>query len=392
MYQGWKQIVVAMLVLSGAVAVAEASSIESINAVIAKNTYKNLASYPASMTAEEIHKERYHYRMNRELYLEGRPIGDRGDIIWNDTIGPEPATYQVGYGVVTSPSNMRSFPVWQGVYASPRDTRSDLWQETKINYGSPVRILQKNIKGNFYLVESEGYRGWLPRNVVGVTDRKQWLQFYRPQQVGVVTATNYLLDDRELCQMGTTLPRSDKATLLPHRNSLGHLVVEQKQLDTSDQWQSGYLPFQEKVIVAQARKYLGLPYDWGGKGNSVDCSALTQNVYRTVGINLPRNTDQQEYCYPGVKLEGLSRSARIQALSKLPLGSLLYMPNHTLIYSGMHGNVPYAIHALGSKGVRLANGRVQKVSVRRVVETPVELLGSSGTTLLMRLTKAISFK
>ena len=50
----------------------------------------------------------------------------------------------------------------------------------------------------------------------------------------------------------------------------------------------------DKRIVAIARKYLGVPYCWGGSSPSCfDCSGLVQYVYKRVGIHLPRTTWEQ---------------------------------------------------------------------------------------------------
>ncbi|MGY1774885.1 lytic transglycosylase domain-containing protein [Geodermatophilus sp. SYSU D00804] len=51
----------------------------------------------------------------------------------------------------------------------------------------------------------------------------------------------------------------------------------------------------EDQAVAAARRYLGVPYAWGGTDPSVglDCSGLVQRVFADLGIDLPRTSSQQ---------------------------------------------------------------------------------------------------
>ena len=47
--------------------------------------------------------------------------------------------------------------------------------------------------------------------------------------------------------------------------------------------------------VAEARAYLGAPYEWGGlTERGIDCSGLVHMAYRRLGRLIPRDADQQE--------------------------------------------------------------------------------------------------
>lgn len=102
-----------------------------------------------------------------------------------------------------------------------------------------------------------------------------------------------------------------------------------------------------QTIVANAKKFLGTPYVWGGSTPSgFDCSGFAQYVMRMSGITLPRTTTEQYNVGTYV------------AKSDLQPGDLVFLQNtyragisHVGIYIG-DGKM---IHASSSKGVTTSN-------------------------------------
>jgi cell wall-associated NlpC family hydrolase len=62
----------------------------------------------------------------------------------------------------------------------------------------------------------------------------------------------------------------------------------------------GYLPLAHLAArpgdpVAQARRFLGVPYLWGGRSaEGIDCSGLVQLAHLAAGLDAPRDSDMQE--------------------------------------------------------------------------------------------------
>jgi hypothetical protein len=134
---------------------------------------------------------------------------------------------------------------------------------------------------------------------------------------------------------------------------------------------------QGQAVVDEAKKYLGLPYVWGGTDpqHGVDCSGLVQSVYKSFGYDLPRVSADQ------------ARSGRaVASLAEAQPGDILAWDNS----SRNNGADHVAIYIGGGKMIEAArpgtNVQISDVygspTIRRILPDPASsaapLVGASA--------------
>ncbi|MFJ4029504.1 C40 family peptidase [Paenarthrobacter sp. NPDC089989] len=81
------------------------------------------------------------------------------------------------------------------------------------------------------------------------------------------------------------------------------------------------------AVVAAAKKYIGVPYVWGGTNpaTGMDCSGFVQRVFKDLGVELPRVVSDQ-----------MQKGTPVASLAEAKPGDLLvsYGGNHISIYLG----------------------------------------------------------
>jgi cell wall-associated NlpC family hydrolase len=86
-------------------------------------------------------------------------------------------------------------------------------------------------------------------------------------------------------------------------------------------------PVSGDAVVAAAKKYIGVPYVWGGTNPAVgmDCSGFVQRVFKDLGVELPRVVSDQ-----------MQKGAPVASLAEAKPGDLLvsYGGEHISIYLG----------------------------------------------------------
>ena len=115
---------------------------------------------------------------------------------------------------------------------------------------------------------------------------------------------------------------------------------------------------------------------------------MMNNIYRTVGIILPRNADEQALSAGAhTDFEGLSDAQVADNVRGLMPGAVLHMDGHCMMYLGTSNNIPFAIHSMGS---HFTGGQRQRVM--KVVVSDLKLKRSSGNTFMSELLTAVEYK
>ena len=100
-------------------------------------------------------------------------------------------------------------------------------------------------------------------------------------------------------------------------------------------------------IVTTAKKYIGVPYVWGGSTpRGFDCSGYVQYVFDQHGISLPRTTTEQY------------RIGTYVSKSNLKVGDLVFLQNtyrEGISHVGIYVGDGKMIHASSSKGVVISD-------------------------------------
>ncbi len=306
------------------------------------------------------------------------------------------------YGLIVRYADQRFLPLEEGLYARAYDVDFDELQNSALDIGTPVVILHRSLDGQWLWVESSSSAGWVKaKNATAV--REDQIKLFWSTPFVVVTAPKadiYL--NREMTDfygsvlMGTRLPlmRADGDCLqvtIPRREADGGATLVPGYVVTAD-IHAGYLPYTPRHVLTQAFKMLHQPYGWGGMYGGQDCSKFLQEVFATVGIELPRDSKNQiqtgEALVRGAAVTPGADKLRVLADSAIGGITLLGMKGHIMLYLGALEGRAYAIH---SAWAYRAPGPIgDKIHVlNRVVVSDLSLgEGSKRGSLLDRLDAA----
>jgi len=350
-------------------------------------------------------------RPNRTLYDVHGQVLDAAAIdaiLANAALDAVPASVTPRYGLTVARADLRSFPTAQRVFSTRGDIDIDRFQESALFPGDAVAVLHESRDGQWYFVASQRYRAWVEKRRIALGSREQVLGYGQRLPVRVITAgtarTTFTPDRPAVSNlqldMGIALPLrtdwpagqpvngQDPYTSwvldLPVRNDDGSLAFAPALLPRTADTAAAPLPLTPANLIRQGFKFLGERYGWGHSFDTRDCSGFVSEVYRSVGILLPRNTSAQAVS-PALQEVPLppssDRAGRLAALKTLHVGDLVYIPGHVMMVIGHDAGLTWVIHDTSGTTYTGADGKLVRARLNGVSVTPLEPMRFDADTL-----------
>lgn len=316
-----------------------------------------------------------------------------------------PGSQATRYGLVVRRADLRTFPDATRIFSRVGDTDIDRFQESALFPGTPVVVAHESGDGKWLFVVSDRYSAWIERDAIATGDRGTVLGYARKSPSLIVTgATAHTVYNPELPQvselqldMGVRVPLlddwpADRAVHgqhpyfghvieLPLRREDGTLELAPALLPRTADVSPRPLPLTPANIIGQAFKFLGERYGWGHSYNARDCSGFVSEVYRSMGVRVPRNTRDQSVSPALDKTlfdESDSHTARMAEVAKLEVGDLIYIPGHVMMVIGRENGITYVIHDTTGISYRGPAGDLVRMPLNGVVVTALEPLMFNG--------------
>ncbi|WP_369978878.1 SH3 domain-containing protein [Xanthomonas bundabergensis] len=326
-----------------------------------------------------------------------------------------PAQPTPRYALVVRRADLRTFPTRQRAFSGRDDHDIDRFQESALYPGTAVAILHASGDGQWLFVLAPNYAAWIERDRVAEGERDIVLGYAQRTPRLLVTGARALTAfTPELpaasqlpLDMGSALPLLEDwppqqavngqsplaahVVQLPLRDADGRLRLAPALVPRGADVATAPLPATPRNLLLQAFKFLGERYGWGNDYDARDCSGFVSDVYRSLGIALPRNTGDQARS-PSLASVPYGAAAapaqRQQALARLQVGDLVYIPGHVMMVIGHDRGHTWVIHDVAGASYRDTSGQLQRARLNGVSVTPLEpLLLSDGTPFIDRITR-----
>jgi hypothetical protein len=194
---------------------------------------------------------------------------------------------------------------------------------SQVLYGERFKVLEQRKKWSKIRLEFDNYEGWI--------DNKQYVEILKETYIDLNTKS--LIVSSDLIEH--VINENNQFNVIPLGSTLNGLTLLNHRYE--GEILEGIQP--KENLINTAFMYLNSPYLWGGKTPfGIDCSGLTQMVYKLNGYKIFRDASQQA-----------TQGEALSFIEESEPGDLAFFDNNegNIIHVGIIMKDNYIIHAHG---------------------------------------------
>lgn len=387
-------------------------AIDTFNTNISQNdpTMFDLQELPQALSRDELNQR---LRSISKISKYKRIYSD-GTLVTNEDFARYEAnlnlktiedTNSIRFAIAVRRTSLRTYPTSDLLFSEGASNRDiERFQETALFPADIVAVLHESTDGQWVLVQSYNYIAWAQKKDIAYGNRDEIFAYSQAKDFLVITGSKvYTTYNPEVSavsevqlDMGVKLPldRPQKyennlygqnpylshMVLLPVRTQTGTVEFKHALIARNQDVHVGYLSYTETNVITQAFKFLGERYGWGHRYNGRDCTGFVSEIYKSFGIQLPRNSGDQGKGTFGENLrfdKPAQTAAKTAALKNAKVGDLIYIPGHVMMYLGQSDGQPFVIHDVAGLGYLNQDGDFYKGTLNGVSITPIIPLRTS---------------